>query len=357
MPTVSIPDKGIEFFFTDSGAPGNALDYTTLILVHGHTYHGGKFSVSATLFIFTKSLALFRKLLPLAAARSLRIVCINRREYPGSTPHIAEELRVYTSGTDQERATLMNEAGINLALAVDGIIQQCSLQSAGGVALCGWSLGNSFIMAAMASVFCLPSETTKRLQSVIQTFILWDPPSQALGMPSPPKGYIPLYDQDLAPAARGLAFGKWVTSYFTHGDLSTRDPDQLNYRDTDPSRKPTFDDTPIEELLSIVDMSVGDKCDTILVEPPFAAVLSALTEKALFDPEIRAAWRGTKVSYMYATATSWNGYLALWDIERRVEAAQGNAPIAFRLIQGANHFVMWEDPSLTLDELISCIKP
>jgi hypothetical protein len=113
----------------------------------------------------------FQKLLPLAAARSVRIIYLNRREYPGSTPHTAEELRVYVSGFDQEHIALVDEAGVDLALAVDGIIQQCHLPAA--VTLSGWSLGNTFVLAAMASILSLASETQNRLQSFIKTIILW----------------------------------------------------------------------------------------------------------------------------------------------------------------------------------------
>ena len=116
---------------------------------------------------------MFQRLLPLAVPRSVRIICINRREYPGSTPHTAEELRVYASGSHEERATLLSEAGVNLALCVDGIIQQCGLRSAGGVALGGWSLGNTFVMAAMVSILGLPAPVKERLQTFVETIILW----------------------------------------------------------------------------------------------------------------------------------------------------------------------------------------
>ncbi|KAJ6508238.1 hypothetical protein C8R45DRAFT_966646 [Mycena sanguinolenta] len=340
MPTVSIPDRDVQFFFTDSGAPGSTTDYTTLLLVHGHSYHG----------------AVFQKLLPLAPTRALRIICINRREYPGSTPHTAEELRVYASGSDEERAALITDAGINLALAVDGIIQQCELPSAGSVALCGWSLGNVFVMAAMASILSLPPETRTRLEHFVRTFIVWDPPTQSLGLEGPPNAYTPLYDQELSPADRGPAFAKWVGSYFIHGDLSGRDPSQLSYRNVDPSKKSTFEEMPIGELLEIADLSVGDKCDSIIVQAPFASILSALVNMALFDPKIRGAWNNSKVAYMYGKASSGNAQFAVWDVEKRVEAAKGSAPITFRPIEGANHFVMWDNPGLALDELIDCTK-
>ncbi|KAJ6544160.1 hypothetical protein B0H19DRAFT_1169791 [Mycena capillaripes] len=340
MPIVTIPSNGIQFFFTDSGAVANVEDYTTYILVHGHTYHGG----------------VFQRLLPLAATRSVRIICLNRREYPGSTPHTAEELRVYASGSDEERAALLSEAGVDLALCIDEIIQQCALPAAGGVALVGWSLGNAFTMAAAVSIKSLPSQIKERLQAFVKTFTLWGPPSQALGIPSSPNDYVPLHDQDLAPEARGPMFRKWVESYFIHGDLSSHDPNQLNYRTPDPSKKPTFEDMPLDELLKIVDFSVGNKCDTILSQPPFASIVSTTANRALFDPEIRAAWPGTQVSYMYGEANPGNILFAMWNIKERVKQANGKAPIAFHPIAGANQFVMWDDASKALDVLIACTK-
>ncbi|KAJ7910246.1 Alpha/Beta hydrolase protein [Mycena leptocephala] len=323
MSTVTIPRNGIQFFFTDTGPPPDVENYTTYILVHGHTYHAG----------------VFRRLFPLAATHCVRIICVNRREYPGSTPHTAEELRVYASGSDEERATLLNEAGLDLALCVDQIIQQCALPAAGGVAFVGWSLGNTFVMTAMASIMSLPSQTKARLQEFVKTIILWDPPFHALGIADPPNSYIPLHDQDLPPEARGPAFGKWVSSYFNHGDLSLRDPDKFNYRIPDPSRKPTFEDMSFDELLKMADFSVGLKCDTILLEPPFASQVSAAVNRALFDPEIRAAWHNTQVSYMYGVANPGNVHFGVWNIEERVKEARGNAPIVFYPIEGANHFV------------------
>ncbi|KAJ6544161.1 hypothetical protein B0H19DRAFT_1267463 [Mycena capillaripes] len=339
MPTVTIPSNGIQFFFTDSGAVANVEDYTTYILIHGHTYHGG----------------VFQRLLPLAATRSVRIICLNRREYPGSTPHTAEELRVYASGSDDERTAILSEAGLNLAFCVDEIIQQCALPAAGGVALVGWSSGNIFIVAALASILSLPSQTKERLQAFVRTIILWDPPSHALGIQSPPNSYVPLYDQDLAPEDRGPAFTKWVESHFIHGDLSSHDPDQLNYRWPNPSKKPTFDGMPLEELLKIADLSAGSKYDTALTAPAFASTLSNIASRTLFDPEIRAAWPNTQISHLYCEAATWNIQFAVWNLKERVKKAGGKAPISFYPTEG-NHFLMWEDASTALDALIGCTK-
>ncbi|KAJ6579505.1 hypothetical protein DFH09DRAFT_913244 [Mycena vulgaris] len=323
LPSVSIPGKHIAFTYTDSGAP-NTQNYTTLILVHGHTWHSG----------------VFKKLAPLAATHSVRIICINRREYPGSTEHTDEELEVYRVGSLEERKTLMQEEGLNLALCVNGIIQQCALPP--NVALAGWSLGNTFTLAAMASIPSLPSDVQEKLKSHLQTFILWEPPSEALGIKSPPKQYVPLYDTNIDPAQRGRVFGQWVTSFFKH-DLSVpHDADKkLKYKleEALEEPKPTFHDMPFPELETITNFAAGGKCDTILIEPPFQPVVDEIIKTALFTPKIREAWGNPKVAYMYGEANTWNVLWAVWDIEERVQNAGGKAPITFRPIAEANHFV------------------
>lgn len=41
MQKLKVTDS-IEFAYADSGAPSTGEDYTTFILIHGHTYHSGK---------------------------------------------------------------------------------------------------------------------------------------------------------------------------------------------------------------------------------------------------------------------------------------------------------------------------
>ncbi|KAJ7717369.1 hypothetical protein DFH07DRAFT_785191 [Mycena maculata] len=222
------------------------------------------------------------------------MICINRREYPGSTPHSAEELRVYASGSDEERAALMDEVGVDLALAINGIVQECGLFSSGGVALAGWSLGNTFTIAAMTAVVSLPPGAKKRL------------------------------GQELLPARRSI---------------HPRAP-SIELPNPDPAKKTTFEDVSSEEMRTItVDFSVGNRYDTVLMQPPFASIVSALVSRALFDPTVQAAWKGTKVYFLYGKRNPWSVVFSTWKIEERVEAAKDSAPITFRTIEGANHFV------------------
>jgi hypothetical protein len=159
----------------------------------------------------------------------------------------------------------------------------------------------------------------------------------------PPRDYIPLWDNDLPPEARGPAFAKWVSGYYIHGDLSTRDLDQLNYRRVDPSRKPSTDNMTTEELFSMTDFSAGTKGETIICEPPFVKPLTQMRHKALFNLETRNAWGNPKMWHLYGLSSTWNVLLSVWILEKEDEAfrkAYNVGPyINFKPIEGANHFV------------------
>ena len=165
-----------------------------------------------------------------------------------------------------------------------------------------------------------------------------DPPSQGLGFPLPSSGvYSPLNDmKDMPKEARGRAFSKWLSNYYKHGDLSSRDFSQLEQREGDPSKKPTTDTIPLEELLTIADSRPGVKCETFLVKSKhFLPVYTKQTTKALFDPEIREDWGEHPVWFVYCEASFWNVHYAAWNLEKNVKASEIN----FKLVSGANHFV------------------
>jgi len=338
MPTVSVRDD-LQYFYTDSGTP-SASNYKTIIIIHGHTFHSGT----------------FQRLLPLAASRSLRVICLNRREYPGTTPFSPAELKIFASGTEEERTKLIEQQGIDLASFVDALIKQCSLPKDGGITIAAWSMGNIFLLSLLSSVNLLPTDIKKNLQDYVKNVILWDPPSQALGITSPPGSYVPLWDESLAPEARGPAFGIWAASYWKHGNLSTHDIGQLNQRDAEKSKKPSTENMG-GEILSAADFTVGDKCETVLVAPEFKNVLDKQTDKALFDPSVRKVWAGASFTHLYGDANSWNIIYSNWILEDKVKSAGTPKPlIDFKVITGANHFVMWDEPETALDNLQACIK-
>lgn len=110
----------------------------------------------------------------MAGAHSLRIICIDRREYQGSTPYTTDELSVINEGTDAERLELLTLEGVYLALGIERLIRELHLPVRGGGALAGWSLGNVFSLAVINAISHLSlSEGVKTtLKVFIRTFII-----------------------------------------------------------------------------------------------------------------------------------------------------------------------------------------
>ncbi|KAJ7165654.1 Alpha/Beta hydrolase protein [Mycena crocata] len=336
MPSLALK-SGVKFFYTDSGAVTSGDLYTTIVIIHGHTFHAGT----------------FQRLSPFAQPNGLRIISVNRREYPGSSPYSAEELTVFGEGTEVERASLLEQQGRDLAMFLQGLVEELAIPQAGGIALMGWSMGTLFLLSLIASMETLPNATKDTLSAFVHTVVLLQCPSLALGLPIPAGWFIPHTDPAIEPEARGAAFAKWVSSYFIHGDLSTRSLEHLTYDNTDPLRVATIERLKPEELLAMTDFTPADKYDSIVGLPPFAGLVLRQTKKALFDPVVRGAWGATRFWNVYGNAEPWNVIYAAWFLEDQSSEAETPA-INFKVIEGSNHFLVWEDPEKAIRELKEC---
>ncbi|KAF7331111.1 AB hydrolase-1 domain-containing protein [Mycena venus] len=322
MPSLTLK-SGVVFGYTDSGAVTGG-DYTTLVIIHGHTFHSGT----------------FQRLNPLAQPNSLRIISVNRREYPGSSPYSAQELTAFVEGTDAERASLLEQQGRDLAMFLDGLISELSIPQTGGIALIGWSMGTLFVLALIASIETLPTATQERLSSFVHTVVMLQSPSLALGIPIPSGWLIPHTDPNIAPESRGFAFAKWVSSYFIHGDLSSHDIDHLTYTNTDPSKSATIETLRPEDLFAMTDFAPRRE-----------------TNKALFDSTVRAAWSQTRFWTVYGSAEPWTIIYGAWFLEDQShEMNNPELAIEFKVIDGGNHFLVWEDPEKAINELKECFS-
>ncbi|KAF9003009.1 Alpha/Beta hydrolase protein [Cyathus striatus] len=337
MPFLSIR-HGLTYFYTDNGVP-NTPNYKTMIMIHGYGGHSG----------------LFQKLNPLTLAKGLRLICLNRREYPGSTSFTEEELKRLNDGSEPERADMIAQQGADYALFVDGVIKECALPKDGGVILTGYSLGNIFLLSILASITSLPVDTQNRLKEYVTVAIMLDPPSQAIGGKSPAQSYVPTWDEEIPPESRGMAFGIWATSYFKHGDLSTRDINQLVYREANISKTPSILTMSPEEFEATNDFSAGEKWEDRINLPHNINILSSQTKKALFNPFIKAAWNNLPMWHVYGTSGPWNVVYAAWVLEdwlQEVDFKQPEPLIKFKPVDGANHGFTWDEPQRALDCLL-----
>ena len=158
-------------------------------------------------------------------------------------------------------------------------------------------------------------------------------------MPSTGDWQTPLFDERLTPAARLSSFTEWITAYFPHPDLEKRRFESVILDAVpNPPRVRTLKDAAPEELASMVDLSAADRGDSGMGDETFWPTTYALTERKLFNKEIRDLW-GTGVSFamVYGDASVVAIIWAVWQMEAMAE--KSGVPLKVKKIPGANHFV------------------
>jgi hypothetical protein len=180
-----IDSKGTQIFFTDSGAVHGSRNYTTIVCIHGYLFTGGSFTPLSQDIVPHSLLtchlpAIFEHILPLAAPNNIRLVVINRRGYPGSTPYTADEKDGQRSG----RKLFLETMGLQVVQFLNAFLDQNDIPRAssdgnsGGLALLGWSLGTFWALAPLGHSDAIPQSYLTRLEPYLKNCIL-------LGMLSP----------------------------------------------------------------------------------------------------------------------------------------------------------------------------
>lgn len=159
-----------------------------------------------------------------------------------------------------------------------------------------------------------------------------------MGLPMPEKN-LPMFIQ-------------WVTGYFKHGDLSTRDLNAISYVVPSTHRVPTIFNIPETDRKEIIfdDAKVFVEYKIMLGLP---AQLHKAYRKALFSPDIRKLFPSLKIGYLAGTETASFGIDNFWKVQHDAEEA-GTDSILFKLQPNINHFVIWDEPSKAIDLYIEC---
>ncbi|KIJ27898.1 hypothetical protein M422DRAFT_71509 [Sphaerobolus stellatus SS14] len=155
--------KPTALFYLDSGPLPSSDTYTTIFILHGHTFHSPVFS----------------RLLALAPTYNLRLVAITRRDYPGSTPFTDEELRVIQGGNKDEKLTFLKDRALEIWKFVRRFAKERELpkwrqeDGKGGIFLMGWSLGNMLGLAAMTFLKEMPQDLREDLNEWVKGYIIF----------------------------------------------------------------------------------------------------------------------------------------------------------------------------------------
>ncbi|EIW56131.1 uncharacterized protein TRAVEDRAFT_39145 [Trametes versicolor FP-101664 SS1] len=338
MQHIVVDAEDTKLSYIDSGVPHQATDgYKTIFAVHGT--------------VFTSPI--FEKVMALAQGSNIRIVAVNRRDYPGSTPLTTEDTAILASGSDEQKAAFLKARGVEVATFIDLFVERNGVPPispdghTGGFALLGWSLGNAIALSAVANVESLPPAAQDRWTSGMRALILHEPLTVAIGSPLPPKVWSPQIDQTIPEELRGPFFTQWITSYFKHGDLSTRSLDVLSYIVPTTLRVPSIFSMTEEEQAKIVYMPPGSASDMLFMVFS-AAQINASYKRACFDAGVRARLPRMKICAFTGDATCVFSLPAHWAMQDD-DKARGGGFIDFKMVEGANHFLQWDSPELALE--------
>lgn len=134
--------------------------------------------ITLCFFSYHAYIAVFERLFAPGYNSSVRVVTINRRNYPGSTPYTAAEVDILNNGSDEQKTTFLNAQGNHLTTFIDKFIQQNHLPAIstdgkqGGIAVLGWSLGNTLSLASISNLDSAPADVQARFTKYLRSIIM-----------------------------------------------------------------------------------------------------------------------------------------------------------------------------------------
>ncbi|KAF8509059.1 hypothetical protein BU17DRAFT_99234 [Hysterangium stoloniferum] len=348
MPTLTVDDCGTQLFYCDTGPLPNPT-YVTLFLIHGHTFYS----------------PIFKRLLPTAPKRNIRLVLITRRDYPGSTPYSLEDLQFIRRANVDMRIDFLKHRTREIASFMDKFIRENSIpkaspdKSQGGVVLAGWSMGNVQGLAVPGLARFLPRELVRSLEPYLKSYIMYECPNYSLGIPSPPSLYHPVCDPNIPPEKKTAAFTTWISGYFKHPGLVSGDFKDLEYVKPSPHRRSTWSSWSPEETTQITDSTAGPRSDD-----PFSRAspeMMARIKADVFYPA-EVVWPKVDVKLIWTEETVWSIVYGMYMLRRELDVRKKRHPdqwmrfLTVESLPAANHFAHWDDPEKLMDVFSKLVR-
>lgn len=125
------------------------------------------------------NLACFRPMMQYAGVHNLRFVIVNQRDYPGSNPLSADELRDLESPDAQ--ADVLRGLGRGLVAFVDAFVQGQGIvpirmdghKRIGGLTILNWSLGNLYTWSILGNAATYEKKTVTFLEQYLRTIVVF----------------------------------------------------------------------------------------------------------------------------------------------------------------------------------------
>ncbi|KAK7055271.1 Alpha/Beta hydrolase protein [Favolaschia claudopus] len=333
----------VELSYLDTGAPPRVTNYPTIFAIHG--------------MIFTN--LVFQKLMDLAPSQGVRVVAINRRPFPGSTPFTDAELNViYTGGSgDAERQTQLDNRGREISNFIVNFITQNRLPpisndgKTGGAIILGWSVGAPYAMAALSSADSLPLASRVVLAAYLRSVVIYEAAPIAIGLPTPPQNWNPLVDGSIPADLQLEAFGQFITAYFDQ-NLAPRSLDALEWVITSPSRTPTLYTIAAAGKLDAMQRLGSDAQTDLPMLFNFGNQLLQSYRKAFYDSATAAQFPRMKKSVLCGSKTAGFGPNGFWAMQDDQKVNGPKVSVTYKMMTGTNHIGHWDDPKIVLSAIM-----
>ncbi|EJF62060.1 hypothetical protein DICSQDRAFT_169637 [Dichomitus squalens LYAD-421 SS1] len=353
----------------DTGIPPGSEDYTTLVVLHGHNWHSGTFS----------------KVIPLASINNTRLILVNRRGYPGSTPFTDEELATIPKLTPDANEDTLEDAREELGLfmrdrarevydLLEDIVRQDNIPPAqpekntGGIILAGWSFGALWMNALMAYVSSFPVNDVE-LSKYVRRVVIFDTGNLVMGYPGRSDMYERGFDPALSEAERKAAYNVWerarrISSYYSHGET-------LDSLSDEPLKHPpsTVSTLSAEERANLTHIPGGVVDSAIALPGIQSGLFDSLRQRAISLPSRQDNkengddaessgddWRDIELRVVWCQMSHAEvSYVTLLLIAELEDAKKKGIPVRnVRVVRvkGANHFIHWDQPEMAMRALL-----
>ena len=121
-------------------------------------------------------------MIPFAAANRARLILVNRRDYPGSTPLSDTELAALGSQDLETRAKALAQQGLDIGLFLAWLVREEKIPPVsiepdgnrrGGIALVAWSLAHTPLVGFLAHADALPADARKTLEPCLRSYCIF----------------------------------------------------------------------------------------------------------------------------------------------------------------------------------------
>lgn len=121
-------------------------------------------------------------MIPFAVANRVRLVLVNRRDYPGSTPLSDTELAELGSADLETRARALAQQGLDIGLFLAWLVREENIppvaidrdgKKQGGIALVAWSLAHTPLAGFLAHADALPADALRTLDPCLRSYCIF----------------------------------------------------------------------------------------------------------------------------------------------------------------------------------------